>query len=233
MTHTFQLDQHEAFIHDAEAEWIALNDAVLSCWKADIKTMIAEQQTSLSAGRWVSGSTDLLNIIGRGRWETYHCAMLAWLMKPDGRHRLGEAFLRKVLDACVQDLNIDFDDFTAFVPATEVNGPTSRADILVNGPGLHLVIEVKVDAAEGDMQCQRLYNDHARPDARFIFLTPRGRNPRSCDKVTQKSWTTLSFRWVKSTLEELLKDNAARVEQEPDASATLRTYLTTLREEFP
>lgn len=54
----------------------------------------------------------------------------------------------------------------------------SRADVVVRGPFWSIVLEVKVDAGEGDGQCQRLFDDWSEdPDPRFVFLTRTGYHP--------------------------------------------------------
>ena len=228
----FRLDEQEAAINAVAVEWAALMTKAVAEWDADMATMMAEQAQLVAKGRWVGGPADLLTVIGRGRRETYHSAILAWLMNPGGRHRLGTNFLRAVLDTCTDAPAVQPDTLPGCASAVEVNGPSSRADIVVGGPGLHLIVEVKVDWVESDDQCQRLFNDHDRPEARFVFLTPRGRVPRSCDDVTRACWAALSFRQVRSTLERLVDGNSDLAADE-DAHATLRSYLATLRREFP
>ena len=228
----FMSSAHEAAFSHIEAEWRALEQSSLETWEADFATMDTEQRTLVSQGRWIGGPSDMLTIIGRARREVFHSAMLAWLLDPNGRHRLGVGLLRALVDACDIAWTVDDASLAACTSATEISAEQSRADIVVSGPDLHLVIEVKVDAAEGERQCQRLFDDHDRPEACFVFLTPSGRPPQSCDADTIRSaWTPISFRWVATTLTCIL-DSPSRHQAADTAMATLQSYRATLDKEF-
>jgi len=217
---------------EMDAEWKAIQTREVAHWETIFKEMRAEQLGHIKRGQWVGGPPDLLGIIGKGRWETFHSAVVAWLLNPNGKHYLGPTFLEMLLDKSHPDHGLSVEDLAPCSSAVEVEAASSRADIVVSGPDLHLVIEVKVDAQEGPNQCQRQFNDHNGPDSLFVFLTPRGVRPRSCTGDVQSSWGILSFTWIRDTLGELLQSHADLLAQDQGAQATIRSYLSTLRREF-
>lgn len=101
---------------------------------------------------WTHGPTDLLTVCGLHRWELTQSAALGWVCDPEARHGLGDSFLRSMLEATG-----DVPPITApVVVDLELTRTRSRADIVVRGSSWTLVVEVKVDAGEGERQCQRL-----------------------------------------------------------------------------
>ena len=229
----FDLAEARVAFATVEAAWRSVRSSEVGQWRRDFDEMSVQQDRLRAAGKWIGGACDLLSIIGRGRRETYHSAILAWLLNPSGRHGLGTSFLRALLVEAQVPGGIADDGLVAAVPAIEVEGGTSRADIIVRSPGLHVVIEVKVDAREGDEQLQRLYNDHASPSASFIFLTPRGRPPSSCEPGIAELWARLSFRTVKAALEQVLADRTHLAAESSHDSSGAINYLLTLKKEFP
>ena len=230
MRNNFDLENAEMRFQALQSEWRDHVTRLPIGWADRMAAMADEHHGLLSAGEWVSGPADLLGIIGRGRRETYHSAILAWLMSASGRHGLGPKFLEAVLDETLGYGEFDPNGLAACTPATEVAKAASQADIVVTGPGLNILFEVKVDAAEGDRQCQRLYNDHCDEGALFVFLTPHGRSPMSCETdESRASWICLSFRRVRA----ILTDLVPMISNSCDARPAVLSYLTTLNKEFP
>ncbi len=216
----------DAGFREMESEWLAITAFPLDECECAIDAMLREQDSLVVAREWVSGPKDLLTLVGRARWETYHSALLAWLLWPGGQHRLGDAMLRRMLERTVGIVAAQ--TRMRCRTATEVTGSTSRADIVIQGPGLKVVIEVKVDAQERQDQCLRLHSDHQAASTAFVFLTPDGRRPRTAGN-SAPFWACLSFREVRDDLAACLSETAA-VE---GGAATARAYLETLRKEFP
>lgn len=163
-----------------------------------------EADALVVAGLWTSGPGDMLSILGRQRDELAHSRLIAWLMVPTNRHGLGRAVLTAFLDAIwpgealmrsgpvVVDLE---------VPGSGIdeNGRMreARADIVLRGDGVTVVIENKVDAGEQHEQCARLYWSWAGEpgEVRWVFLTPSGRAPLTTAADPVKSaWCTMSYR---------------------------------------
>jgi len=215
-----------------ERRWLAFSSGQLQAWSSDFAAMKARQDALKRTGRWTHGPTDLLSIIGRSRWETYHSAILAWLLDPCCPHGLGGAMLRRLLSHCFPEEQFTDEDLAACTSATEVAGAEgTRLDILIRGPALHLVIEVKVDALEGDNQCDAYVLVHGNEKgARFIFLTPDGREPTSAI-VSGSLWRPLGFANIKDFLGAALAD-ATSVGVAASGTASAHSYLATLHREF-
>ncbi|XXX92523.1 PD-(D/E)XK nuclease family protein [Sorangium sp. So ce204] len=108
----------------------------------------------------------------------------------------------------------------------------ARADVVVAGPGLCLVIENKVDAGEQPRQCDRLFESFGRePGALFVFLSPSGRAPETATGSAREAFQKVSYADIAS----MLRSSWARA---PGKGATARgrevvsNYLATLEREF-
>ena len=60
-------------------------------WSASFADMKAEMNLLKLKGKWKAGPESVLSIINRGRRETFHCQMIAWLADPLMPHGLGNA----------------------------------------------------------------------------------------------------------------------------------------------
>ncbi|WP_437331655.1 PD-(D/E)XK nuclease family protein [Sorangium sp. So ce394] len=219
------------------AEWRAIvarerenRVAQVAAWEARLAELRAEQEELVRGGRWAGGPDDLLSILGQSRQERYHSALLAWLLDPQGRHGLGAGFLEALLRRCAADppraaLN-------RARPALDVSKGDARADVVVAGPGLFLVIENKVDAREQPLRCDRLYESFCRePGALFVFLSPSGRAPVTATGPAREAFTPMSY----ADIAAMLRDAIASA---PGKGATAHgreaasNYLATLEREF-
>jgi hypothetical protein len=104
----------------------------------------------------------------------------------------------------------------------------ARADIILRGGGLTVLIENKLDAGEQPDQCERQYwawvNEPG--EARWVFLTPHGRPPVTATSAQAKAaWRALGYANVRDALAYSLDDRAARTSAGRD---TARQYLETL-----
>ncbi|MFE9959172.1 PD-(D/E)XK nuclease family protein [Micromonospora sp. NPDC005299] len=205
-----------AFADDSPSSWPAAFAAVSEAWKRHIQaksrpsvdsedwdrlfdTMRVGQEAAEQSGRWRREPLDLLTICGVHRRELSHSAALAWLCDPEADHGLGDRLLLRLLHLAGGEV-----ESTASVSVTtEVVCSQSRADVAVESDSWALVLEVKIDAPESDQQCQRLFEDwQDAPEARFLFITPTGRPPRTAD--TQEAiaaWRRASWRKVLEALD--------------------------------
>ena len=202
-------------------------------WEQTFAEMVLEQRELRHQGRWLSGPSDLLSVIGRSRRETTHSAVLAWLLDPAAPHALGGEFLRRTLQRCFPELVFLPDHLEGVVTQCEVFRERSRADIVIWGPQLTVVIEAKVDAPERPDQCNDLYADFlADPWPHFIFLTPTGRRPMTATAQAGAAFAGWSFRDVREDLRDVVASAGVNPRVNP-ALAAMETYLTTLDLEFP
>jgi len=135
---------------------------------------------------------NVFRAVGIERKETIlHTPFLAFLLNPEAAHGQGFLFLKAFFDV-LQDRK----DFTAprfkiesvtwLVESEVYAGQDGQIDLLIECPthGYALVVENKIDAAEGDDQLWRYarWIQRSRPRYRtkqIVFLTPEGRAPVS------------------------------------------------------
>jgi hypothetical protein len=188
-----------------------------------------QQQAALvDRGEWISGRPDLLGILGRQRRELDHCKVLAWLLDPRHAHGFRTEFLARFVRAVLPDsCQTSEVELASARVQTEVPRAQSRADIVVWLPSAPLVVEVKVDAGEGEDQCDRLVRDWGAA-AHYAFLAPGRRAPAT---DTGKRFALLGFEDVRDLLNEVLEKLTGQ-SRLPGRSVA-QTYLETLRHEYP
>ncbi len=221
---------------EVRAEWEALVAADQAAatervrrWDSRIAALRRERDALRGAGRWLAGRGDLLGVVGAGRSELVHSAVLAWLLDPMGRHQLGTRLLAAVVDRCSG--HREPDAFASVLCGREVARAESIADVVVWADTFTLVIENKVDAPEGDRQCQRIYNDFSGdPDPIFVLLSPTGRRPRSTETPeAATAWRSLSYPALGDLIEAAFTHGAR---DRGGGRGAVVDYLMTLRKEF-
>ena len=174
----------EAHIRAMEREWgeisVRRTRALLADWRGAMSEMGRQHDRLVSDGQWVTGPSDFLDIIRRARDENTHSLMLAWLLNPTGRHGLGCALVRRLVEHCKGE------PVRASLAVRTVTFSEWRndreADLVVRGEDFTLVIENKVDAPEQPHQCDDLFSNFKNESAPlFLFLTPDGRPPCTAD----------------------------------------------------
>ena len=225
----------EAYIRGMERDWneisVRQTKVLLDDWHEAMSEMQRQYNCLVSAGRWVTGPSDFLNIIGRARDENTHSRMLAWLLNPTGRHGLGFGLVKRLVEHCTGK------PMLAPVAVRRVAFSQWRkgreADIVVWGQNFTLVIENKVDAPEGSNQCDDLYK-HFKDENMplFLFLTKDGRCPRTASTPHSKcAFRTLSWPKVRAMLEEAFDESQSETGV-ASAVDVVRNYLLTLKEQF-
>lgn len=199
---------------------------------ADVKR---QADILIDSGRWTSGPSDMLSVLGRQRDELIHSRLIGWMLVPTNRHGLGRSFLSGFLGAIAP--GEDLSGIGTVRVDTEVSSTgldqdgasqIARADIVVRGDGLTIVIENKLDAGEQPDQCERLYWAwRSEPgDTRWVFLSPTGRAPvTTSSEEARRAWLTLSYAEVHDLVERALAQGAnANAPGRP----TVTQYLSTL-----
>jgi hypothetical protein len=199
------------------------------------RALKAEADALIAAGRWASGPSDMLSVLGRSRDELMHSRLIAWLFVPTNRHGLGRRLLLQFVDALWPDEQLLRSGIVDI--ETEESGSAidelgqlreARADIVVRGEGVTIVIENKLDAGEQPDQCERLYWGWAAQtgDARYVFLTPSGRAPTTTrSAAAAAAWRSMSYAKLRDILAATLNAPGAR----PGAGRpTAEQYLSTL-----
>ncbi|MGW4383979.1 hypothetical protein [Kitasatospora sp. NPDC004531] len=163
--------------------------------------------------------TSMLELLGRERAEGHHERVLRFLLDPGQAHGLGGGLLRRLLARAGAPALPAGEPSRARV-WRQVAGEHSRPDLVVRAGDVTLVVELKIDAAEGSGQTTRQADDFATlPGVRFVYLTPGGTPPADP-------------RFVPVSLRQLASDLADLVSAEPAPGATDRhlalDYLRTL-----
>ena len=205
--------------------------AVLGGWREAITEMGRQHDRLISDGRWLTGPSDFLDIVGRARHENTHCRILGWLLTPTARHGLGYGLVERLVAHCTGE--------TMSTPLRVKKVAVSKwrndreADLVVWGRSFTLVIETKVDASEQPSQCDDLYdNFKMEKTPLFLFLTPDGRKPHTATpQRSQPAFRTLSWPEIRAMLEEAMNESrpATGVAIAVDV---VRNYLRTLEEQF-
>lgn len=113
------------------------------------------------------------------RYEVRNSAVLAWWLDPKGTHGLEGTFLRQLLRSIGWTYPIS-KSCRVRVESNPDGDLSNRVDIEVDDPNFYLIIEVKIDALEGNEQIHRYCQiadkrSASRPWA-VLFLTTQGRN---------------------------------------------------------
>lgn len=205
-------------------EWRALSEGKLvdvAKWRSRFATMKTEHGRLRRQGRWIRGPADLMSVCGFHRKELAHGSALRWLCDPTGSHGLGGLFLSGLLAAMGDPLEIS-GDTTAW---TEISRELSRADVVVYGSQWTLIMELKIDAAESETQCQRLFDDwRTEPGARWLFVTLSGRTPTTTTTArAARMWQSLSWSRVLDVLDEAMMATDGSAPEVPAVAEYRRT----------
>jgi hypothetical protein len=174
---------------------------------------------------------NIFEALGAVRQELRHSDFLAFLLDPRAKHRLGDAFLKRLLKYVlvsvpgppVSAVEIDATD----LGDTSVRREWQRIDILVHHPESRLIcaIENKIGSTEHSDQLrryrsivQRHFADHR---AVLIYLTPEG------DEPSDDAYVPLSYRDVMEVVDAVRTSRASTLG--PDVRTLMEHYTTMLR----
>jgi hypothetical protein len=233
---------YEERFHQLVADWRAVEAPGRVIAETRFAELKAEAQAIRSVGRWVSGPTDILTILRRHRDELFHSRLLGWLLTPTGRHGLGDRFLKAFLDEVfpgegladeVGAVTVELERAAAGESGATGEILQSRADLVIRLDGLVVIVENKLDAGEQPSQCERLYWSwaHDSVEARWVFLTPGGKDPESVfSNEAKDAFRSASYMQVQRALASALIPTPAASAEGGRASAL--QYLATLTAQF-
>lgn len=155
---------------------------------------------------------NIFNILGAQRMEIRHSNFLAWLLDPNGSHRLGNRLLIRVLRDLaideknklnileINELNFDFVDIVREYPLRN----NKKIDILIviefekKDKKLILCIENKIDSfdfqnqlSDYKVQIDEIYQGDNYKKV-FVYLTPYGDEPN--DGIQKGHWHSYSYK---------------------------------------
>lgn len=226
----------ETRLEEIRAEWLAITQLP----PPDIERFSQvkrEADALVDAGQWTSGPSDMLSVLRRQRDELMHSRLIGWLLIPTNRHGLGRAFLTAFLDhlwpgeALLRSGPVFVDTEERGAALDEFGRQReARADIVLRGEGLTVLIENKLDAGEQPDQCERLYWAWAANpgETRWIFLTPTGRPPvTATTEAAKAAWRAMSYEEMRGVVAQAI-ENAAH--SSSIGRATAMQYLASLGE---
>ena len=230
-----RISSWEAHIRAMKGEWRDISErqtrALLADWQRAMSEMRHQHDRLVSDGLWVSGPSDILDIIGLARHENTHSRMLEWLLKPTSRHGLGCGLVRCLVEHCTGEPVATPVAVRRVVFSYWRNN--READLVVWGQDFTLIIENKVDAAEQPDQCDDLYENFKNEiEPLFLFLTPNGSQPHTATTDgAQRAFKALSWPQVRAMLEAALNESQPATAV-ADAVEVVGNYLRTLKEQF-
>lgn len=208
---------------DLSATWRELavadahkNQEQVSRWSRLHHQLTAEQRLLVSRGLWRGGARTLMAALGLEHREVPLTAGLAWLLRPDGHHGLGDALLTRLLTWA----GIDEPRDAGALVVTEETRDDTRADLVIYGDTWTVVIEAKVFAGEQSAQLDRLHHLwQDEPAPQFVYLTRGARRPTT-NQDSGEAWTNLTWAEVAGMLRDAVVDRPAAA---PGALEYLRT----------
>jgi len=170
-------------VQDVRTTQRAAAGQVAAGWRTSLEAMRGERAHPVEAGRWLGGPRTLLYALGVQQLELKLTAGLAWLLRPDGHHRLGS----RVLAGMLTELGVPYEgdelsDAVVVVEETRLDDAERemRADLVVYARSWTVVVEAKVHAGEQHEQLERLHSLWGDdPGPFFVFLTRGRRTPLS------------------------------------------------------
>jgi hypothetical protein len=237
---------------DLDQEWrsvvgIPRPQVPVGGWESRIDELGNEERALRAAGQWVSGHSDLMHIGRVAGDELTHSNIVAWLLKPTGRHGFGDRLLAALMTQGWPDKH-EADTDRAVVEREvsrrdRITGAVRIADVVVSMGPATLVIENKVGSKESPWQCEDLYQIWFEPgaDIRFLLLTPTGQAPlETKTQAAANAWRKLSYPslacWLNEELNErsneTLKTSPQSLAQRTLARMTVEQYVATIRESY-
>lgn len=198
-----------------------LSSSSMDEWQSNVAEMTREVRALKDARLWRSGHRTLMRELGLHNREVSMCRAVAWLMTPDAWHGLGSDFLFGFLELIgVSTEGVE----RASVTTEEVRGDT-RADIVIRTHSATVLIEAKLDAAEGPEQADRLAEGWEGEDPQLVFLTRGGASPVTAVRSAGR-WSTLTW----PDLADVGREVIERLESEAVAPGARDLVATLARE---
>lgn len=170
---------------------------------------------------------NVFDALGVIRKEVIQSRFLAYLLSPREHHNQGTKFLKAFLDMLeIQMGNMESARVEAERSAGEGLG---RMDIVIDCKPWLIVIEVKIDAGEGEEQLSRYWKwlkqqrGYDEDKKRLIFLTPTGHESVTVEDGVSRSF---SYSGLAKAFDTLLKSQSI---SHPAVLAVLNQYVSICR----
>lgn len=191
--------------------------------RSEFAGMLGAQHRIIDRGEWTHGPSTLMAVLGLQRAEVANCRVIRWLLDPLSPHGLGADMLQAMGVA----LGFDLPDAARAHVEAEVSRVDTRADVVVTGLSWTLVIEAKIDAAEGRIQAGRI-EQHWPEAGCLVFLTRSGRRlPGTANNSAR--WASIGWLWFADTAERLLGKTTAQTVVREQARHALADWISATR----
>jgi hypothetical protein len=180
----------EQRLRELAGEWNSIKHSRIEQWEKSLAALARETAAIKSAGRWRTGKRTLLEVLGVHHLEVKLVACLAWVVRPEEHHGLGDKVVRGLFDR----LGLPFDPAARVRVSVEetrytADGIRTRADLIVRVGGSCVLVEAKFNAVQHGDQCARLAKLWANEAATLVYLTKDGH-----DHDVPAGWATLTWR---------------------------------------
>jgi hypothetical protein len=181
----------------------------------------------------LKASPNIFDVFNISHYEIRHSNFLNWLLNPQGNHGFGHRvlldFLREVaLDERAKGMSI-IDLANMSLEGAHLRREWHSIDLLIELPGLIVVIENKIGASESNNQLQRyrqvIENNYPNHKKVFVFLTPSG-----TEASENQTWVNLSYNAIIRILEDLLKIEEHSLSLK--VQFYLKDYISTLKNDI-
>lgn len=139
-----------------------------------LTTLLASLDTSFTALRESGAWIDVWGLTGIGQDEVKNTRVLSWLLDAKGSHGMGSIFLEALLEASTskgkvqspvqhyfanRDPEAPVENYAVRNEVSYGSSGENRLDIEIDGRHFYLIVEVKINAGEGNAQLQRYVQD--------------------------------------------------------------------------
>ncbi|BEL05103.1 hypothetical protein Q0Z83_032940 [Actinoplanes sichuanensis] len=180
----------EQRLRELTAEWNSIDRSQVTAWESRVAALSQEAAAIRAAGRWRTGKRTLMEVLGDHRLETRLVTCLAWVLRPEEHHGLGDQVVRGFFEK----LGLPFDEAARVRVTVEesrytADGVQTRADLVVRVGRSCVLVEAKFNAKQHGDQCERLAELWAPEAATLVFLARDGH-----ERDAPAGWSTLTWR---------------------------------------
>ena len=156
-------------------------------------------------------SVNMFEILKVDRAEIRHSNFLGWLLDPNGKHLLGDAFVNYILEEFLDDEEKPAVK-NGFSDVKVIRESEKDIDILVTSPEnkFNLIIENKIWTKDHDKQLvkygthiQNKFSDYTN---KYVYLTPYGEKPTQdtmLENGQEITWELMSYKTIYKIVEKL------------------------------
>ncbi|HWS31211.1 MAG TPA: PD-(D/E)XK nuclease family protein [Actinoplanes sp.] len=209
------MNDDERRLEALSGEWDSIRRSRIEQWERRLTELSRETAEIKAAGGWRTGNRTLLQVLGFHRLEVKLVACLAWVIRPEEHHGLGDRVVRRLFAR----LGLPFDPAARVRVTVEetrytADGVRTRADLVVRVGGVCVLVEAKFNASQHGDQCARLAGLWADEAATLVYLI---RDGHEHDDVPA-GWAVLTWQDIAGLMAPL----------PPGASAGVRDFWETL-----